>query len=343
MYESHADWISHMEKKHACWGWVYYDESHDSTQYFEDEQSFRRHIIEHHGGDVTDDELANLTKACKCLLPFQLFKSCPFCSEYTDDVSIDLDEHITLHLLYLSQVSIPRDFLEMESVEFESEEEILSSGNRLEGGKLSHKCSLGSISSFRTPKRGTSASSSINSPELLKTNEDAVATLTELESLAKKRGGKDQYHTTVEAVGEPSADNSSVAGPEVASCLHYCSVLPNMGLSGDILEPPTIEYTAGEPDIWDRLQVRERPQGQENQKSLKYNAEIDSTLWNFRLRYILGLETEDSDSSWMDEVAVIESCLQLADALDAHGRYSEVEEILTKIFSDKATLLTAIL
>jgi hypothetical protein len=150
MYESHADWISHMEKKHARWGWVYYDGSHDSTQYFEDEQSFRRHVVEHHGGDVTEDELANLTKACKCLIPFQLFKSCPFCSEYTDDASIDLDEHITLDLLYLSQVSIPGDFLEMQSVEFESEEKILSSEIVC---KLPHKNSLGSISSFRTPKK----------------------------------------------------------------------------------------------------------------------------------------------------------------------------------------------
>lgn len=69
---------------------------------------------------------------------------------------------------------------------------------------------------------------------------------------------------------------------------------------------------------------------------------MDSTLWNFRLRYILELGNEDSDSSWMDEVAVIESCLQLADAIDAHGRYSEVEEILTKIFSDKAGVWIAI-
>lgn len=334
-----------MEKKHARWGWVYYDydERHDSIRFFEDERSFRRHVIEHHGSDVTGDELANLTKACKCLLPFQLFKSCPFCSEYTDDASIDLDEHITLHLLYLSQLSIPGDFLEMQSVEFESEEEILSSGNRLEGGKLSHKSSLGSISSFRTPNRGTSTSSAINSPELLKTNEDAVATLTELESLAKKREGKDQYHTTVEAVGKPSADDSSVVGREMASCLHYCSVSPNTGLSSDIIEPPTIEHTPGEPDLWDRLQIQERLQGHGNQRYPKYDAEMDSTLWNFRLRYILELGNEDSDSSWMDEVAVIESCLQLADALDAHGRYSEVEEILTKIFSDKAALLTAIL
>ncbi|KAM0449817.1 hypothetical protein ACHAO4_007116 [Trichoderma viride] len=230
----------------------------------------------------------------------------------------------------------------MQGAEFESEE-ISSGGNRLEGGKLSHKNSLGSISSFRTPKRGTSASSSINSPELLKTNEDAVATLTELESLAKRREGKDQYHTTVEDVGEPSADYCSAVGREMASCLHYCSVSPNMGLSGDIIEPPTIEHTPGEPDIWDRLQVREGLQGQDNQKSPKYDAEMDNTLWKFRLCYILELGTEDSGSSWMDEVAVIESCLQLAEALDAHGRYSEAEEILTKIFSNKAALLTAIL
>ncbi|UKZ69384.1 uncharacterized protein TrAtP1_010393 [Trichoderma atroviride] len=260
MYESHEDWISHMETKHAPRGWACYDESHDSVQYFEDEQSFRRHAIEHHGGDMTEDELTNLTKECECLLPFQPFKSCPFCNEYTDDASITLDEHITLHLLYLSQVSIPGDFLEMRSVEFESEEEILSSGACLEGSKLSQKNKPDSVSSVRTPKRGTSASSSINNPKLLKTNEDA--TLTELVSLAKKREGKNQYHTPIEAVGEPSADDSSVVGLEMASCMHNCSVSPNMGLSDDIIEPPTIEHTPGEPDIWDRLQVRESLQAQ---------------------------------------------------------------------------------
>lgn len=123
------------------------DGSHNSTQYFEDEQSFRRHIIEHHCSDVTEDELADLTEECyESLLPFQLLKSCPFCSEYTDDASVDLDEHITLHLLYLSQVSIPGDFLELQGVEFESEKS--SSGNCLEGSNFLHEISLRPISSF---------------------------------------------------------------------------------------------------------------------------------------------------------------------------------------------------
>lgn len=94
-------------------------------------KAFRHHIIEYYGSDVTKDELANFTKACGSLLPFQLFKSCPFCSEHDDNASINLDEHITSHLLYLSQASIPGDFIELQGVELESELGDSSNGDRL--------------------------------------------------------------------------------------------------------------------------------------------------------------------------------------------------------------------
>lgn len=123
--------------------------------------------------------------------------------------------------------------------------------------------------------------SSINIPKILKPDEIAVP---KLEFLAKKRERKDQYYTTEEAVGEPRSNDSSVVGSETAFGLHHSSVSLNLRLSSDIIEPPTIEHTPGEPDIWDRLQVRERLQGQGNQRKPKYDAEMDSILCNFRLR-----------------------------------------------------------
>ncbi|KAK1239931.1 hypothetical protein MKX08_007373 [Trichoderma sp. CBMAI-0020] len=342
MYESHADWISHMETEHTRQGWACRYVTHDSIQYFEDISSLRRHLTEHSGDGLTNDEWNDLTENCRCPLPFQPFKSCPFCSEYTDDASIDLGEHITLHLLYLSQVSIQGDFIELQGVELESEPEKSSSGTRLKRGKLSHKICLSSISSFRTPESGTSASSSINDPKVVNADVYPVAPLPKLEHLAKKRKGKDQDDTDVQAISESSANNSSGVGQEMPSCLRYCSISPNMGLFDDIIDIPPIEHTPDQPDIWDRLEVRERLQDQGKQSNTNYDAEMDSTLWGFRLRYILELRIEDTGSSWLDEAAVVKSCLQLADALDAHGRYSEVKEILMKLLSDKETVLMAI-
>ncbi|KAL7898908.1 hypothetical protein HDV64DRAFT_291642 [Trichoderma sp. TUCIM 5745] len=281
MYESHAAWISHMETDHARRGWSCMDQSHDSIQYFEEEQSFRRHIIEHHCSDVTEDELADHTKYCYGSLPSSpLFESCPFCNEYTDDASVGLDEHITLHLLYLSQVSIPGDFLESQCVELGSEQS--GNSNCLEGSNLSHEISLRPLSSFRTPNSGTSDSS-----------------------------------TTI----------WGTFGLQM-------SISRNGRLSSDIIEPPPLEYSTSEPDIWDTLQIRERLQCQKSERKPKYDAEMDSILWNFRLRYILGLGTENFGSDCVNELAIITSCLQLAGAFDTHGRYTEAEKILTKMLSD---------
>lgn len=366
MYESHAAWISHMETDHARRGWSCMDQSHDSIQYFEEEQSFRRHIIEHHCSDVTEDELADHTKYCYGSLPSSpLFESCPFCNEYTDDASVGLDEHITLHLLYLSQVSIPGDFLESQCVELGSEQS--GNSNCLEGSNLSHEISLRPLSSFRTPNSGTSDSSTTICSEPHKTRSTWSKLLKPLKKM-RQRGelyisgfpvehSDDESSTTGSgiAVDEHGKVFSSMVGSENVTDEHgddedddkdppfvnlggtfglQMSISRNGRLSSDIIEPPPLEYSTSEPDIWDTLQIRERLQCQKSERKPKYDAEMDSILWNFRLRYILGLGTENFGSDCVNELAIITSCLQLAGAFDTHGRYTEAEKILTKMLSD---------
>ncbi|KAH8679418.1 hypothetical protein BGZ61DRAFT_590926 [Ilyonectria robusta] len=327
MFDSHGAWISHMEKEHAREGWTCMDSNHSPTQYFEHEQLFRRHMIEKHDNDFTIDELDDIVDELFGPLPaFQLLETCPFCEHYDpEDESADIDQHIALHLLFLSQVSLPGDFLETKDAEFESESEKSSSSNRLEGSRRSPEIlSLSTVSSFRTVKTG-STGASVSNTKLLENVEDAIRRLIlpELEQLKKeqrKRG----------PVGEPSGNDFSLDTPTATSPAPVSPDTADLEPADDTIEPPLITHQPGEPDIWDELQVRRAEKLRRVEHS--YDPEMDVVLFNFRLRYIHYLEGYNDLKVGGEEV--IESSMRLARALDTRGRYSDAEAILKKLMSN---------
>ncbi|KAH7000682.1 hypothetical protein EDB80DRAFT_866689 [Ilyonectria destructans] len=331
MFDSHGAWISHMEKEHAREGWTCMDSGHSSTQYFEDEQIFRRHMIEKHDNDFTMDELDDIVDELFGPLPaFQLLESCPFCEHYDlEDDSADIDQHIALHLLFLSQVSLPGDFLETKDAEFESGSEKSSSSNRLEGSRRSPEIlSLRTVFSFRTVETGSSGAS-ISNPELLETVEDAIRRLIlpelkQLKEEQRKRG----------AVGELSGDDFSPKTPTATSPAPESPVTADLEPAGDTIEPPLIAHQPGEPDIWDELQVR-RAREKLRKSESSYDPEMDIVLLNFKIRYIQHLQ--DYNNLEVDGEEVIESIMRLVRTLDTRGRYSDAEAILKKMISNIET------
>lgn len=325
MFDSHGAWISHMEKEHAREGWMCMDSNHSSTQYFEDEQLFRRHMIEKHDDEFTMDELDDIVEELFGTLPaFQFLESCPFCEHYDpEDDSADIDQHIALHLLFLSQVSLPGDFLDTKNAEFESESEKSSSSNRLEGSRRSPEVSsLSPVSSFRTVKTG-STRGSISNPKLLENVEDAIRRLIlpelkQLKEEQRKRG----------PVGEPSDNAFSLDSP--ISTPDSPRTPPSPYWPPIVMEPPLIAHQPGEPDIWDELQVRRAEKLRKVEPS--YDPELDVVLFNFRLRYIHHLEGYNDLKVGGEEI--IESSMRLTRILDTRGRYSDAEAILKKLMSN---------
>ncbi|KAL6872223.1 hypothetical protein HDV57DRAFT_505991 [Trichoderma longibrachiatum] len=135
MYDSYDKWMKHTERYHMGGGWKCH--RHPFAMPFENKEDFRQHIIDSHGASpMGDSEFAENYPPCQPL------RSCLFCTQYDDEhISEDLHEHIARHLLLLSQVSLPGDFVDLKDVECGSEFDAVSSGNLVESSWLPSICS----------------------------------------------------------------------------------------------------------------------------------------------------------------------------------------------------------
>ncbi|KAL6874768.1 hypothetical protein J3F83DRAFT_517493 [Trichoderma novae-zelandiae] len=123
MFASYDEWIRHIEKYHMGSGWKCH--RHHFTMSFENKDDFQRHLIDSHKvSPIKDSDFTQHYPPCQPL------RSCPFCTQYDGEhISEDLYEHIARHLLFLSQVSLPGDFVHLKDGEFGSEFDAVSSGN----------------------------------------------------------------------------------------------------------------------------------------------------------------------------------------------------------------------
>jgi len=132
LYGSTAAWMSHMKTEHARHGWICMDRSHTSSVQFTDILEFRRHMQEHED-DLSEGELDNIVEESYGVLSSgDVFDECPLCDEYNDEApdSIDLEHHISSHLLMLSQISLSGHDLGSD-MELESESDHTTSQGRI--------------------------------------------------------------------------------------------------------------------------------------------------------------------------------------------------------------------
>lgn len=108
------------------------DRSHTSSVQFTDMLEFRRHMQEHED-DLSEGELDNIVEESYGVLSSgDVFDECPLCDEYNDEApdSIDLEHHISSHLLMLSQISLSGHDL-CSDMELESESDHTTSQGRI--------------------------------------------------------------------------------------------------------------------------------------------------------------------------------------------------------------------
>ncbi|TFA99570.1 hypothetical protein CCMA1212_008557 [Trichoderma ghanense] len=125
MFDSYDKWMRHIERYHMGGGWKCHH--HHFSMCFENEDDFRHHLVDCHGrSPIGDSEFAQHYPPCQPL------RSCLFCTQYDDEhISEDLHEHIARHLLFLFQVSLPGDFVDLKDGEFGSEFDGVSSSGDL--------------------------------------------------------------------------------------------------------------------------------------------------------------------------------------------------------------------
>ncbi|KAL7815160.1 hypothetical protein V8C26DRAFT_402594 [Trichoderma gracile] len=135
MFDSYDQWMKHIERYHMGGGWKCH--RHHFAMCFENKDDFRRHLIDGHGASpIGDWEFDQWYPPCQPL------RSCVFCTQYEDEQDPeDLHEHIARHLLFLSQVSLPGDFVDLKDGEFGSEFDEVSSGQLVESCWLPSICS----------------------------------------------------------------------------------------------------------------------------------------------------------------------------------------------------------
>ncbi|GJN85884.1 hypothetical protein PLIIFM63780_009458 [Purpureocillium lilacinum] len=105
---------------------------HTSSVQFTDILEFRRHMQEHED-DLSEGELDNIVEESYGVLSSgDVFDECPLCDEYNDEApdSIDLEHHISSHLLMLSQISLSGHDLGSD-MELESESDHTTSQGRI--------------------------------------------------------------------------------------------------------------------------------------------------------------------------------------------------------------------
>jgi hypothetical protein len=135
MFDSYDQWMKHIERYHMGGGWKCH--RHHFSVCFANKDDFRQHLIDSHGASPIGDSEFNYWYP-----PCQPLRSCPFCTQYDHEhISEDLHEHIARHLLFLSQVSLPGDFVDLQDGEFGSELDGVSSGNLVESSWLPSTCS----------------------------------------------------------------------------------------------------------------------------------------------------------------------------------------------------------
>lgn len=137
MYDSRGRWMSHMKTEHSRHGWTCMDTDHASL-HFEDEHLFRRHMLETHGDDMTEEELDDMADEFYGPLPTQaFFKDCPFCDGFDATGPRSIEEHIAEHLVIFSQISLSGHDLFVQGVEFASESGGSSSADHAESSVVS--------------------------------------------------------------------------------------------------------------------------------------------------------------------------------------------------------------
>ncbi|PTB62050.1 hypothetical protein BBK36DRAFT_23906 [Trichoderma citrinoviride] len=155
MFDSYEQWMMHIERYHMGGGWKCHH--HHFAISFEDKDDFRQHLIDHGDSAMEDSEFDHWYPPCQPL------RSCLFCTQYDDEhISEDVHEHIARHLVFLSQVSLPGDFVDLKYGEFGSEFDGVSSGNLIESSWLpsiagSDTAQMDPLQSSATEDEGLSA------------------------------------------------------------------------------------------------------------------------------------------------------------------------------------------
>ncbi|KAH0494714.1 hypothetical protein TgHK011_008305 [Trichoderma gracile] len=109
MFESYEEWTRHMEQHHSPKAWIC--RKHTPVIHFKDKEAFKSHMIGSHGAHFITgyDAIQPLPPT---LLPFQPLKRCPLCDHYDSEHDGEsVHEHIARHLISLSLMSLPKDFL----------------------------------------------------------------------------------------------------------------------------------------------------------------------------------------------------------------------------------------
>ncbi|KAL7807187.1 hypothetical protein V8C44DRAFT_337912 [Trichoderma aethiopicum] len=109
MFESYENWTFHMEQHHSQKAWIC--RRHTPAMHFKEKEAFKSHMISSHGAHhiMAYDAIKPIPPT---LLPFEPLERCPLCDEYDSAQECEsVNEHIARHLVSLSLMSLPEDFL----------------------------------------------------------------------------------------------------------------------------------------------------------------------------------------------------------------------------------------